>query len=163
LNNEDILGKLAGMELELNNITEAETYALASLSINPYQANLKKILGQIAQQKGNLDQAVKYCTEAISCEPENVERYLDACEIYLYRREVIKAIEVIELGMKTINNDWRLYQKAGKIYWEMKEFIKAETMLKQAYEINPSDQQLKRQLNALTAMNIIHQNQEVIS
>jgi tetratricopeptide (TPR) repeat protein len=105
---------------------------------------------------------VKYYTEAISCEPENGERYLDACEIHLYRREAIKALEVIELGMKAINNDWRLYQKAGKIYWEMKEYIKAETMLKQAYEMNPSDQQLKRQLNTLTAMNIIHQNQEVI-
>jgi tetratricopeptide (TPR) repeat protein len=162
LNNEDIMGKLAGLELEMNNITEAESYALSSLSINPYQANLKKLLGQTAQKKGNLDQAVKYYTEAISCEPENGERYLDACEIHLYRREAIKALEVIELGMKTINNDWRLYQKAGKIYWEMKEYIKAETILKQAYEMNPSDQQLKRQLNALTAMIIIYQNQEVI-
>ncbi len=162
LNNEDIMGKLAGLELEMNNITEAESYALSSLSINPYQANLKKLLGQTAQKKGNLDQAVKYYTEAISCEPENGERYLDACEIYFYRREVIKALEVIERGMRTINNDWRLYQKAGKIYWEMKEYIKAEIMLKQAYEMNPSDQQLKRQLNTLTAMNIIHQNQEVI-
>ena len=162
-NDEMILCQLALFEMELNNIKDAENFALASLLLNPHQADLKKILGQIAQQNGNLDQAVKYFTEAIQCDPENSERYLDACNIYIYRREVVKALDVLEQGIKTISNDWRLFQKAGKIYWEMKDYIKAELLIRQASELNLNDQQLKRQLSALSAMNIIHQKQEALS
>ena len=162
-NDEMILCQLAFFELKLNNIMEAEKFALASLMLNPHQADLKKILGQIAQQNGNLDQAVKYYTEAIQCDPENSERYLDACEIYLFRREVIKALDVLEQGIKNISNDWRLFQKTGIIYWEMKDYIKAELMIRQASELNLNDQKLKRQLSTLSAMNIIYQKQEVLS
>jgi len=162
-NDEKILSQIAFYEMELNNMKDAEKYALDSLSLNPQQADLKKILGQIAQKNGNLDQAVKYYSNAISCEPENGERYLDACEIYMYRREVLKAIDVLEQGIQIISNDWRLFQKAGKIYWEMKDYIKAESMIRQASELNPNDLQLERQLSTLSTMNLIHQKQEVIA
>ena len=162
-NDEMILCQLALIEMELNNIKDAEKFAFASLLLNPHQADLKKIIGQIAQQNGNLDQAVKYYTEAIQCDPENSERYLDAGDIYIYRREVVKALDVLEQGIKNISNDWRLFQKAGKIYWDMKDYIKAELMIRQASELNPNDQQLKRQFSTLLAMNIIHQKQEVHS
>ena len=158
-----ILCQLAFFEMELDNIKDAEKFALASLMLNPRQADLKKILGQIAQKNGNLDQAVKYYTEAIQSDPENSQRYLDACEIYLFRREVIKALDVLDQGIETSKSDWRLYQKAGKIYWEIKDYIKAELMVRQASDLNLNDQQLKRQLSTLTAMNIIHQKQEVLS
>jgi tetratricopeptide (TPR) repeat protein len=162
-NDEIVLCQLALFAMEMNNLKDAEIYANASLNLNPHQANLKKILGQIAQQKGDLDKAVKYFSGAIQCEPENSERYLDVCDIYIYRREVMKALDVLNQGIAINNNDWRIYQKAGKIYWEMKDFIKAESMLRQAIEYNPTDQQLKQQLATISAMNIIHQKQEILS
>jgi hypothetical protein len=46
------------------------------------------------------------------------------------------------------------------IYKDSKDYLSAETMLQQATKLDPDDVQVRRQLIAVMALNLIHKSQE---
>ena len=157
--NEKILNKIAHYDYELNHDTQAAEQARLSLLQNPDQPDLIQMLGKIAEKEGNLDQAIKYFYDAILLNPTDPFNYIAASNIFIQRREFMKALEILENGIKRAHETWSLYQQAGKIYWEGKNFQKAEEYFHNAHQLNPSDTRLKRQLDTLIMMNILNTQQ----
>lgn len=156
---EIISKKLAQYEYDLNNYAQAAEQARLSLSQNPDQPDLIQMLGKIAEKEGNLDQAIKYFYDAISLNSKDPFNYISASNIFIHRREFMKALEILEDGIKRAHENWSLYQQAGKIYWDGKNFQKAEEYFQIAQQLNPSDTRLKRQLDTLIMRNILNTQQ----
>jgi tetratricopeptide (TPR) repeat protein len=156
----DLLTQMALIEDELSNDIEAEKYAFESLAMNANQGKLYSLLGQISSSRGDLDLSLTNYSRAIACEPKNVQYYLAASDVHRNRREMLKALEVIRQGIGEIGEDGQLNQKAGQIFWEIKDFTNAEIYFKRAFELDPNNMKIKRQLDTLYAMNIINGKQE---
>ncbi len=157
--NEIISSQMAHYEYELNNFAQAADQARLSLLQNPNQPDLIQMLGIIAEKEGNLDQAIKYFYDAISLNSTDPFNYISASNIFIHRREFMKALEILEDGIKRAHENWSLYQQAGKIYWDGKNFQKAEEYFHLAQQLNPSDTRLKRQLDTLIMRNILNTQQ----
>ena len=156
---EEISRQMAHYEYERNNNAQAAEQAKISLLQNPDQPDLVQMLGKIAENEGNLDQAIKFFFDAISLNPSDPSNYIAASNIFSQRRETLKALEILEDGIKRAHDHWSLYAQAGKIYWNGKNYQKAEECFHHAQQLNPSDTRLKRQLDNLITMNILNTQQ----
>jgi tetratricopeptide (TPR) repeat protein len=117
-------------------------------------------LGTVDRVRGNLDQALAHLAQAIELQPGLVEAYLELGLTYQDRREVSNAIKPITKPLPwsaTIPaptcRQQLLTRKAATI-------ANAEFMLRQASQLSPSDQNIRRQLAAVVALNIVNNLQE---
>jgi len=138
----------------------AERTAQAALQLKPNQSDLHLLLGAIQHSAGQLDQAIYHLTEAAQLAPEDVEVYLELGKTYADRREQTQAIKVYQQAFAIAPNDYRPYYQAGLALKDCKDYVMAETMLRRAADLAPDDLNIRRQLAAIIAINLVHNPQE---
>jgi tetratricopeptide (TPR) repeat protein len=159
--NVEYLSKLAFIQMEIGDFNSAErTVTDALLLVANDDPGLNRMMAIICHKNGQLDRAVHHFSEAIRLDPVCVDAYLELAEIYKDRREYQDALHVYQRAMRVLPKDYRPYFQAGQVMKECKDYIGAEAMYRQAVELNPSDLQVKRQLGAIIALNLVHNCQE---
>jgi len=155
-----LLTKLSLLEIGLGLIIEADVHGQESLNTNPFQPHLLASLGKMHQAEGNLDKSLKCYLDALVLEPNNIEHYLKLIELYLLRREFDDLFRLLDQGINKFPKEKKLIKLAGQIFWNSKNYSKAEEMFRQAAWIDPNDEEVRRQLGAVISINLITQNQE---
>ena len=116
-------------------------------------------VGILFRRSGQLDQAVSHLSKSIKHTPHFVDAYLEMGKALKARREYDKAISYLDQAMIVAPQDPRPFLHAGLLLKESTDYIGAESLLKQAAALAPDDINIKRQLAAVIAMAIIHQNE----
>ena len=155
-----VLNQLADYQIEAREFEKAEKNLQYSLAIDAENPQTLISLGTIERLKGNLDQAVARLAKAIKLDPSLIDAYLELGQTYQDRREVNNAIETYHKAIDMVGKDPRPYIQASAAYKESRDYRNAETMLRQAAQLSPSDQGIRRQLAAIVALNLVNNLQE---
>jgi len=155
-----ILSLLAQTQADCGDAKGAERSAFAAYHINPNLPQLNVLLGRLQRAAGQLDQAIHFYSEAIRQSPADVEPYLDLGEAYLDRREHLQALRTYQQAIKIAPRDFRPFYQAANVLRDSKDYIGAEAMLRRAAELAPGDLNIRRQLGAVIALNLVHNSQE---
>jgi tetratricopeptide (TPR) repeat protein len=153
----NVLKLMAKVWNECGEIEKFTQAAQEGLKIDPTDTDLNLWLAKSQSKSGQLDQAVQHYSTVVQKKPENVEAYLDLAELFQKRREEIQAVQILQKAIEAFPQDHRPYYEAGLILKEMKDFPGAEVMLRRAAELSPTDLQIRRQLGAIIALNLVHQ------
>ncbi len=157
-----LLGLYATVLAESGDTKSAERYAFKSLRIDPDQPELTLMLGCLQRKTGQLDQAVHLFSEAIRMDPDNLDAYLELAGVYQERREVTQALQVYKKAMQVCPDDYRAPYQSGLILRECKDYSGAESMLRKAADLAPDNPSIRRQLVAVIALNLVHQNKQPV-
>ena len=155
-----VLNKLAEYQIEAGQLDKAEKILQQSLVISEENPQTLLSLGKIDRLKGNLDQAISRLDKAIKLDPSRIDAYLEMGQTFQDRREVNNAIETYHKAIAMVSKDPRPYVQASAAYKESRDYRNAEFMLRQAAQISPTDQSIRRQLAALVALNLVNNLQE---
>ncbi|MFA5611661.1 MAG: tetratricopeptide repeat protein [Anaerolineaceae bacterium] len=155
-----VLNHLAVCQIEAGKLEKAEKNLTSSLSIDEDNPETLMALGKIDRLKGNLDQAVARLDKALKLDPSLIEAYLEMGQTYQDRREVNNAIDTYHKAIDMVVKDPRPYIQAATAYKESRDYRNAEYMLRQAAQLSPSDQSIRRQLAAIVALNLVNNLQE---
>lgn len=158
-----VLSMLAQTQTECGDLKAAERTAYSAHHINPEHPQLNYLLGRLQHASGQLDQAIHFLSEAIRQSPAEIESYLELGQAYLERREHLKALQTYQQAIKVSGKDYRPYYRAALVLRDCKDYVAAETMLRRAAELSPEDLNIRRQLGAVVALNLVHNTQEVNS
>lgn len=161
--NLDLLRMLIEAQNECGEKAQAEETARMSLKIQPDQPELHHSLGKIKMDNGNLDQAVYHFSQAIALNNEMTDAYIQLAKVYQKQRNSHKALETLQQAIRAIPRDTQIYLAAATILRDAKDYQGAENMLRKAVEIAPDDVNLKRQLGAVIALNLVHNSQQASS
>ena len=155
-----VLNNLAQKQIQIGEIEKAEQTLQRSLVLDQSNPETLVALGTVDRVRGNLDQALAHLSKAIELQPGLVEAYLEMGLTYQDRREISNAIQTYHKAIAMVNNDPRPYLQASAAYKESRDYRNAEFMLRQASQLSPSDQNIRRQLAAVVALNIVNNLQE---
>lgn len=155
-----VLNNLAHYQLEAGLQAKAGKTLQKSLEIEPANAETLLMLGKLARATGNLDQALAHLNQALQLDPSLMEAYLEMGQTYQDRRDVNKAIEIYHKAIVMVSKDPRPYMSASAAYKDSRDYRNAEQMLRQAAELSPRDQGIRRQLAGLVALNLVNNLQE---
>ena len=115
------------------------------------------------RHSGQLDQAIDCMSESLQLNPEHIPAYLELGETYQQRREPMQALHTYQQAIKVSPTEPSLYYAAALVMRELKDYVGAEAMLRRAAELSPQDLNIRRQLGAVIALNLVHNSQEVNS
>jgi tetratricopeptide (TPR) repeat protein len=158
----NILNTLAKTYVELGETENAITFAQQALNARTdetprnEQANLHLLIGQVLRQLGKLDQSIYHLSEAINLAPDRLEPYLELGLARKERREYQQALQLFEQATSIAPDDPRAVFQAGLALKESKDYKSSETMLRRAVNLAPHDLNIRRQLAAVVALNIVH-------
>ncbi|HQJ33355.1 MAG TPA: tetratricopeptide repeat protein, partial [Anaerolineaceae bacterium] len=155
-----VLNNLAQKQIQIGEIEKAEQTLQRSLVLDQTNPETLVALGTVDRLHGNLDQALAHLAKAIELQPGLVEAYLEMGLTYQDRREISNAIQTYHKAIAMVSNDPRPYLQAAAAYKESRDYRNAEFMLRQASQLSPSDQNIRRQLAAVVALNIVNNLQE---
>lgn len=155
-----VLNNLAHKQIQIGEIEKAEQTLQRSLVLDQSNPETLVALGKVDRVRGNLDQALAHLALAIELQPGLMEAYLEMGLTYQDRREVNNAIQTYHKAIAMVSNDPRPYLQAAAAYKESRDYRNAEFMLRQASQLSPSDQNIRRQLAAVVALNIVNNLQE---
>jgi superkiller protein 3 len=155
-----VLNNLAQKQIQIGEIEKAEQTLQRSLVLDQTNPETLVALGTVDRLRGNLDQALAHLAQAIELQPGLVEAYLEMGLTYQDRREISNAIQTYHKAIAIVSNDPRPYLQAAAAYKESRDYRNAEFMLRQASQLSPSDQNIRRQLAAVVALNIVNNLQE---
>ncbi len=161
--NTDLLNLLAEAQLAAGDKLAAETNAQRSLKLNEAQPKMQQFLGKLELDGGHLDQAIFHYSQAIAQAPQTVEVYLDLSNAYQQQREYDEALKTLQHAMDLAPSDTRPLLAAVNLMRNAKDYPNAENLLRKAAEIAPSDLNIRRQLGAVIALNMVHSSQEASS
>ena len=137
--------------------TALQTSRNTSMEIDQAElAGLHQLLGRIAQQSGQLDQAIHHLSEATRLNPHVIEPYLGLGSVHLERRQHAQALSVYQKAIAAAPQESQAYYQAGLVLKESKDYIEAERMLRQAAKLAPDDLSIQRHLGAIVALNLVH-------
>jgi len=120
------------------------------------QANLHLLIGQLLRQSGQMDQAIYHLSEAIRLAPDRLEPYLELGLTRKERREYQQALQIFERATIIAPEDPRAPYQAGLALKESKDYKTSEVMLRRAVSLAPNDVNIRRQLAAVVALNLVH-------
>ncbi len=83
---------------------------------------------------------------------------MELARIYQNRRDMVKATETLQDGLRSIPQNFDLFSALGMLYYQQGQYHLAQEVLQQAASINPRDENVKRLLSTLTNANIIQGN-----
>lgn len=158
----NILNALAKSYQELgetdNAITTAQQALKAQVEKTPRneQVNLHLLIGQVLRQTGQLDQSIHHLSEAIQLAPDRLEPYLELGLARKEQREYQQALQIFEQATTIAPDDPRAPYQAGLALKESKDYKSSETMLRRAVSLAPHDLNIRRQLAAVVALNLVH-------
>jgi len=124
------------------------------------KAELYFQLGTLLRQAGQLDQAIYDLKKAIELAPHFIDAYMEIGEALHQRRQHQQAIEIFKQAIEIAPNNPQPYQEAGILLKDCKDYVGAEAMLRRAATLAPKDLNIRRQLGAVIALNIVHQPQD---
>jgi len=127
------------------------------------RADLNTMIGLHMRTTGQLDQAIRYLSEAIACSSDHLEAYLELGRVYQDRREYQQALKVYQKAINLSGGDYRPYYQAGMVLKENKDYMAAEAMLRRAAQLAPNEVAVHRLLGAIVALNLVHSHRLVPS
>jgi tetratricopeptide (TPR) repeat protein len=158
----NILSALAKVYVEIDETNNAILTAQQALEICPEktprneQASIHLLIGKVLHQTGQLDQSIFHLNEAIHLAPDRLEPYLELGLALKERREYQQAIQLFEQATSIAPDDPRAPYQAGLALKESKDYRSSETMLRRAVTLAPHDLNIRRQLAAVVALNLVH-------
>ena len=161
-----VLAVLAEMLIESEQSDPAVQVAQKALNTNQgdldcdQESDLLKMLGRLMRRNGQLDHAIQYLTDAIQCNPENIESYIELGRAYQERRQYAQALDAYHQAIAISPGDHRAYYFAGQAFKATKDYGSAEDMLRRAAKLAPEDLAIRRQLGGLVALNLVHNPKE---
>ncbi|HVN56407.1 MAG TPA: tetratricopeptide repeat protein [Anaerolineaceae bacterium] len=138
----------------------AEKAAQAALQAEPNQPYLHLLVGRLQRNAGQLDQAIYHLSEAVHQNPDEIEAYLELGKAYQDRRDHAQALNIYRQAIQVRPKDPRSYYQAGLALKESKDYPGSELMLRHAADLSPEDVNIRRQLGAIIAINLVHHTQE---
>lgn len=157
----EILSRLARMAFHKSEHDKAKEYGLAALKFGDQSHQTHQILGNIYHTEGNLDKAIFHLSKAIELKPDLQDVYLELSKVYNARRAFNQGIETLCKAVEYIPDNPDLYLALAGLLKDSKDYRQAEIMLRKAMELMPDDLNIRRQLGAVVALNLIHSSQEV--
>lgn len=161
--NDQVISTYAAALAECGRAIEAEKAALLALRLNPQKAEIHLLLGRLFADSGQLDKSVHHLIESARISPNQSDAYIDLGRVYTTRRDFPEALEAYQQAMRTAPEDFRPFYQAGLILRDGKDYQAAETMLRRAANLAPNDVNIRRQLGAIVALNLVHNCQEANS
>jgi tetratricopeptide (TPR) repeat protein len=152
---------LAKAEAECHELEQARTDLHRALRLQPDQPDLTLLMGRLQHEDGQLDQAIHFYSETIRLAPGMLDAYMELAQTYQERRESQQALKTYQQAIRSIPNDYRPYYASAIILREGKDYLGAEDMLRKAAKLAPDDLNIRRQLGAIIALNLVHHSQEV--
>jgi tetratricopeptide (TPR) repeat protein len=160
--NPEFLSAYSKYHFESGFIQQAELYAYDALKLNPYLPGINKLLADIQKQYGYEDKIEYFLGEEIKNNPKNcLNSYLDLANILYHKKEFTQAIKVYQRAMDFFPDEYLPYYQIAIIFKEFKDYSAAQRMLTKAVELAPEYIQIRRELAAITALNFVHNSQEV--
>lgn len=120
------------------------------------QAKMHHLLGFLLRKSGQLDQAIIHLRQAIELNTGDVEPYLELGIAYKERREYQQALQLFQEATSITVKDPRPFYQAGLALKEGKDYRRSEAMLRKAANLAPQDVNIRRQLAAVVALNLVH-------
>ena len=138
-------------EEAINNLNKAilynpkllKTNLAKQLGVNSMPSISKENYYQFAFEdfyKGNIESAVRNCTNYLELDNTNIDIYILLSELYLIKNDTPKALLTMENAEKIQKNSG-IYLEKAKIYKKLEDFEKEENALLKAYKINPNSPQ----------------------
>lgn len=158
--NDLVIGAYASSLAECGLFSEAEKAAKQALEINPDKPELKVMLGRLYANSGHFQEALRYILEAKNEVPESSEMYMDLGKIYMAQNDLNSALESYDKAIQINPDDYRPYYESALIQRGRKDYVNAENMMRKAAHLRPSDVNIKRQLGAIVALNLVQNAQE---
>jgi tetratricopeptide (TPR) repeat protein len=158
----NILNALAKTYIEVGEADNAVNVAQQALKVckensaRNDQANLHLLIGQVLRKIGQLDQSIHHLGQAIQLAPDRLEPYLELGLARKERREYDQALQIFEQATSIAPEDPRAPFQAGLALKESKDYKSSETMLRRAVSLAPHDLNIRRQLAAVVALNLVH-------
>ncbi len=118
------------------------------------RVRLHLLLGNIAKEEGQLDQAVYHFEKAVRIMPQHLEALLKLGQVQHDRQQYREALEIFTTAQQLAPEDSRPYYLAGMVYKAIKDYENAERMFRQAAQRSPNDIRIRRQLAAVSVINI---------
>jgi tetratricopeptide (TPR) repeat protein len=154
---------LAESQLANGEKAAAEKAAQHSVKLQENQPQMQRFLGKLEFESGHLDQAIYHYSQAIALAPESEDAYLELSKVYEQQRDFKLAFHTLNRALETNPKDLRTVMAAANLMRNAKEYGKAETFLRRASEITPNDLNVRRQLGAVIALNLVESSQEASS
>ena len=161
--NLDVLNMLAESQLANGEVAAAEKTAQQSIRLNEDQPGMQRFLGNLEFQCGHLDQAVHHFSQAIAQNPQDTETYLELSKVYEQQRDHASAMNTLNNALTLDPKNLSAILAAAALMKNAKDYAKAEELLRRAVEIAPNDLNVRRQLGAVIALNIVESSQEASS
>jgi len=158
----NILNALSKSYIDVGEPENAVASAQQALKVYPEkpstneQANLHLMIGQVLRQSGQLDQSIQHLSAAIQLAPDRLEPYIELGLARKEQREYLQALQIFERATIIAPNDPRAPYQAGLALKESKDYKSSETMLRRAVTLAPNDLNMRRQLAAVVALNLVH-------
>ena len=124
------------------------------------EAHLLESLGRLMRRNGQLDHAIHYLSEAIQCNPESIDAYLELGRVYQDRRQYPQALDIFQQAIAIEPGNAYAYYQAGQTLKATKDYAAAEAMLQNAAKLAPDDLAIRRQLGGLVALNLVHNRKD---
>ena len=159
--NPDVLSALAESQLSLGKGLEAVDSAHQALKLDPELSDMHLLIGIYQGKNGQLDLAVDHLSEAVRIDPGNVDAYLSLANILKERRDFAEARKAYEEAIKNCPDEAIPYYQLAMMLKESKDYSGTEALLRKAAALAPDDVNIKRQLGAVIALNLVHNAQEV--
>ena len=151
---------LAEIMAELGQRENAIRAAQAALQIRSTDTGMHFLLGRLMRTSGQLDQAIHHLSAVMQGDPSCVEACLELGRVYQDRRDIPAALKVYQQAIQASPKDARPYYQAGLALRDIKDYKGAENFLRKAAELAPEDINIRRQLGAVVAINLVHNSQE---
>ena len=150
----------AQFQIEAGYTNQAVETVQKALYLVPQDPEAMLLLGKAYAALKNAPIAIKYFSEAIALEPGMNDALIGLGQIYQDERDLDKAIAFYEKALALSDANSKPYHLAASVYREKKDYNKAELILKEAIQKFPSDLNLKGQLAAVMAINLVSNMQE---
>jgi tetratricopeptide (TPR) repeat protein len=158
----EVLANLANAYAECDEDDLAIQIAQKSLNSNQEviselrQAQMHHLLGRLLRKTGQLDQAIMHLHKAAQLIPNDVEPYLELGIAHKERRDYQQALKLFQQATTIASKDPRPFYLAGLALKEGKDYRRSEVMLRKAANLAPQDVNIRRQLAAVVALNLVH-------
>ena len=119
------------------------------------QVRLHLLLGNLAKEEGQLDQALYHFGEAVRRAPTHREALLKLAQVQNDRDDYLGALETLKVLQYLAPEDSRAFYLAGLIYKTLRDYEAAEAMFRKAAQLDPTDFRIRRQLAAVAVVNLL--------
>jgi Flp pilus assembly protein TadD len=147
---------LSDMHYQCGDLSDTGKYLEKGLNLNVNDAKMNYLNGLLSIEHGNLDLAVHSFAKAIEEDVHFGDAYRALRDAHLKRREFAEATSTILKGVEQNPQDVDLVMDAVKLLKDNKDYGEAEKMLRKAAQIRPEDANIQRQLGAIIALNLVH-------